>query len=80
MRVLFLLLIIANLGLFAWHTQTQRLDQALLLGPQPVDESTPPLLLLNELPKQTPPVEPAAPRESALQELPADPPPPTELP
>ncbi len=75
MRVLFLLLIIANLGLFAWHTQTQRMDQALLLGPQLVDEHTPPLLLLSELPKQAPPAEVPIPRESALQERPADPPP-----
>lgn len=73
MRVLFLLLIIANLGLFAWHTQTQRLDQALQRGPQPINDHTPPLLLLSELPKHTPPAEPPAPRESALQELPDDP-------
>ncbi len=73
MRILFLLLIIANLSLFAWHMQGPRdSDKAMSIGPQPVDANTPPLLLLSELPKQDAPAEAHAPREAALQEIPPD--------
>ena len=72
MRILFLLLIIANLGLFAWHLQGPDGDKAMSIGPQPVDNNTPPLLMLSELPKQGATAEAQAPREAALQEIPPD--------
>lgn len=71
MRVLFLALVLANLGYFAWQTYNQSTTLTDAHAPLPVDAHTPPLVLLKELPSQPPaPMVPQSQREPVLQELP----------
>jgi len=72
MRSFFLLLVLANVGYFAWQLYSQpppAVEHP--FGPLTLDDHTPPLMLLSELPKPPPPAANTQPqREPALQELP----------
>ena len=73
MKILFLLLVLANLGYFAWQLYNQPQVTADIRTPLPVDNHTPPLVLMKEMPRQSPqaaPVGPQSQREPMLQELP----------
>ena len=71
MRVLFLLLVLANLGYLAWQSYSRPPDSKTATGPLTIDDRTPPLIMLKELPQPPPPIDTQSQREPALQELPA---------
>lgn len=71
MRVLFLLLVLANLGYLAWQSYSRPPDSMVATGPLTIDDRTPPLIMLKELPQPPPPIDTQSQREPALQELPA---------
>lgn len=48
MRILFLLLLLLNLGYFGWHWQQQETAPVQVKGPIPAEPGTKTLVLLNE--------------------------------
>lgn len=70
MRSFFLLLVLANAGYVAWQIYKQPPAAEHAFGPLTLDDHTPPLMLLGELPKPPPAPVTQPPREPALQELP----------
>ena len=66
MRILFLLLILLNLGYFMWQWPQQTNDKILPSGPIPVTPNSKTLTLLSEIPH--PSTEETPPRDNALQE------------
>lgn len=71
MRSFFLLLVLANAGYFAWQIYNQPPGAEHAFGPLTLDDHTPPLTLLGELPKSPPAPVTQPPREPVLQELPS---------
>lgn len=68
MRILFLLLVLINLGYFTWQWPQQTNDTILPRGPIPVTPNSKTLTLLSEV--HTPPAANTPPRNNALQEAP----------
>ena len=66
MRILFLLLILINLGYFMWQWPHQTNDKILPNGPLPVTPNSKTLTLLSELPKTQGAT--TAPRDNATQQ------------
>jgi len=71
MRILFLLLLLANLGYFMWQWPQQSNDKILPSGPLPVTPNSKTLTLLSELPNP-PAAKPAPSADTAPQASGAD--------
>jgi hypothetical protein len=69
MRILFLLLLLANLGYFMWQWPQQSNDKILPSGPLPVTPNSKTLTLLSELPN--PPAAKPAPSTNSAPQAPA---------
>ena len=73
MRILFLLLILINLGYFMWQWPHQTNERILPTGPIPVTPNSKTLTLLSELPNPPP-------LKTPPPETPAEEPPPSDTP
>jgi hypothetical protein len=70
MRVMFLLLVLLNLGLFTWHWQRQSNEPPPSSGPIAVAPDSKTLTLLNEIDNPDATANTPVPRSDALQETP----------
>ena len=70
MRILFLLLILINLGYFMWQWPQQTNDKILPTGPLPVTPNSKTLTMISELPH--PPAAKTPPSATPTEEAPAN--------